>query len=143
MSQSLPPLLLAMIEDSDCPNGILSDALQEYCSEWMEGDKLAIVYVVTGETGEYSSWMTWNVSAYLDERAARARADELNKWCADRSIQHLPNEQERARRDQMFGELNWWAYHMEIEKSGCPLDPKFHCDSNGTIYSVVEIPLKG
>lgn len=105
--------LTALIRNPDTPTYVLRDAVRE------EEPTVASVFVVSGETGEYSDKRSWAVAAYLERVQAEAVADRLNQWCSR----------------QRCG----WAGegYCDRPKGKPPDDPHFECDtSTGTGYVV-------
>lgn len=82
------------------------------------------VYVVCGETGEYSNAKVWYVRSFLSPEPANAFRDRLNKWCEERGLHN-----EGLGRDFR-------------EHGKPPEDPHFCCDYTGTSYGILEIPLE-
>lgn len=76
-----------------------------------------MIYVVIGQTGEYSGHQLWHVKACRYKASADRLAAELNQWCVDNG-----------------------ADNGLINIRDCPLDPQFQCDYTGTEYGVIEIP---
>lgn len=86
------------------------------------------VYVVCGETGEYSDRQTWTTAAFLDETQAQSFCDKLNGWCAEN--RRLATARSYAENSIVGGDIV------------CPHDPNFQCYYTGTSYSVDTIPLR-
>lgn len=118
--------LLAMLNNSETPNYALHDKLQE------EGLELTEVYVVTGQTGEFSDWHTWHVAAFLFEEQAQELCDKLENWCRDNKC-HCSTPRREITAARVAEEIP--------EK--CPFDPNFLYYSDGVGYTVETIPLKG
>ncbi len=114
--------ITALLRNPETPDHMLRDALQE------EGWDVAKVYVVVGETDEYSDRQTWTVAAYLAEEQAETEAARLNMWCRENHV-HITNRayalRSRNRTDQ--------------KPSG---DPGFQCDYTGTEYTVDAVELR-
>lgn len=120
----LPLDLLEMLNNPDTPNFAIKDALEE------RGINVAEVYIVVGQTGEYSRYRGWYIAAYLDNDTAIQCRDKLNTWCKENNCA-----------DNQYGN---WHYLSEVERHKiCPLDPSFNSDYNGTLYTVISIELKG
>lgn len=47
------------------------------------------IYLVRGESGEYDSWVSWNVKAFASSRKANAFARKLRKIVNDEKPIHL------------------------------------------------------
>lgn len=72
------------------------------------------VWVVVGETGEYSDYSEWNVAAFTDERQAEAFKDACQR------------EAEKVN-----------GKHCEIRNGfRHAYDTQFHCEYSGTSYRV-------
>lgn len=86
------------------------------------------VYVVMGETGEYSDRSDWPVRAFLNEGIAQALINQLDEWLRV----HGFDMGERA--------------HINLERRHplptCELDPSFACDYTGTRYYLLTIELE-
>lgn len=93
------------------------------------------VYIVRGETGEYSDWQCWDVAAYTSKEdaeyhAAQAQkaAEELSHWicpdCGFKYAYHL-----------------WPCAYEECLRPPNPHDLDCRIDYTGTGYHVVTIPL--
>lgn len=82
-----------------------------------------LVYVVMGETGEYSDHREWPVSAYLHEDEAKEIVLALHVWLRE-------NEADRTN------------YRYAETRPACPLDPNFETDYTGTRYYVMPVPLR-
>lgn len=78
------------------------------------------VYLVMGETGDYSAHVTWPVRTFAKRRAAK----RFCKVC-----------QKEANR------CNWRRW-MLVDRFKHSLDPDFKCEAGGTLYSVVKIPFE-
>ena len=78
-----------------------------------------MIYLVVGQTGEYSDYQEWNVRAFHDKVSAQALCGNLNEWCREKNL-HEANKD--------------WS------RITCPLDPHFQCDYSGTKYIVAEVP---
>lgn len=78
-----------------------------------------VVYVVVGETGEYSDFHTWDVVSYADRSQAEfhlAALQEVTKGCED------------------------WDYDRQSEFK-TTLDPFVDMDYNGVTYSIEVIKM--
>ncbi len=87
---------------------------------------MAKVYIVMGDTGEWSDHREWPVVAYLDEQKATDRVTALDTWLVENKVSRnhsdvLPYEE----RDRLKN----------------PLDPNFQADYTGTRYSAMEVEL--
>jgi hypothetical protein len=81
------------------------------------------VYVLFGDTGEYSDHVDWVVRGYRDKAQADADCEMLNKLAE--GIENLPwAERDAAVRERLGGH-----------------DAQARVDYTGLIYSVVEIPV--
>jgi hypothetical protein len=87
-----------------------------------------MVYVVAGNTGEYSDSRTWHVRAFTDKAQAEALCKRLNDWCKEKGVNG---------REYDGGTINYYEFKEKpIEDSG------FDLDYTGTDYGVLEIPLE-
>lgn len=117
-------LIRAMIDSGDCPPQILEDCIRDH-----NGGELVNVFVVSGESGDYSGTRVWLVSVYLTQEPARQLVNHLNAWLL--SVDLLKDGECRYRR-------------MPHPRPSPPEDPNFEYDNSyGTKYSYSEIPLKG
>lgn len=87
-----------------------------------------MVYVVSGETGEYSDSRTWHVRAFHDKAQAEALCKLLNDWCKEKGVER------KSYKDP--GIKTWEFEEKPVE------DPNFDLSYNGTDYGVLEIPLE-
>ena len=85
------------------------------------------VFVVMGQTGEYSDRYEWPVAGFLDESAAQARVRALDEWL-------------RLHRLHMDDAVHV-SYDRRIHKTQNPLDPDCSIDYTGTRYYVLSVPL--
>ena len=72
------------------------------------------IYIVTGSSGEYDSWRTWNVVAYLDR---------------DKAIEHAENAERRSKEILSQSESpydqcckNEFDPHMQMDYTGAAYD---------------------
>lgn len=79
------------------------------------------VFLVTGETGEYSDHSEWTVAAYITRKEAQKHVDLCEKWYNDE--------------DALSKRYN-------TPRLNCPYDPDFMCDYTGTTWRIHEIPLR-
>lgn len=88
------------------------------------------IYLIVGETGEYSSRREWYVCAFRDKDAAEAFAQS----CRDFVAEHLePRSQ---------GGCNFYeSRHTGCEHEGGP-DPQIEVSYTGTSYTVAEVELR-
>lgn len=84
------------------------------------------VYVVMGDTGEYSDRTEWSVSAYLDESKAAAHVARLDAWL-------IENKVSRNHADVLVYE--------DRDKLRTPDDPHFTSDYTGTRYLIMAVEL--
>lgn len=86
------------------------------------------VYVVLGNTGEYSDHRTWLVKAFTTEEAAKEHVRKALEWARSVGV---------SRRE-------WCAISWEkrdaIRKSN-PFDPNMEWDYTGTDYTYTEVEL--
>ena len=90
------------------------------------------IWIVVGQTGEYSDRTEWMVGAYRSEAAAQVRVVELS-----RLIQHAP-------RSNIVNEFDKWEDRRErvaFIRSHPDGDPSYQEDYTGTAYypSVCEL----
>ena len=83
------------------------------------------VYIVMGQTGEYSDLNEWPVAAFHSEAKAAERVAELDVWL-------------RVNKFHSDGQVEWsWS---ELERIGKPqFDPNFTCDYTGTNYYLIAV----
>lgn len=84
------------------------------------------VYIVSGNTGEYSDYRSWEVGAFMSREKADAECARLNQWCKDNSLHRSQEKRLNPKRDDFKPEA----------------DARFQCDYNGTEYVVVEVELR-
>ena len=84
------------------------------------------IYVIEGQTGEYSDSQHWLVAAYTDRSRAEAEVVRLTM---------LAKVAERFMGDSDSEE---WRVAKGAAKAA---DPQFQCDFSGTIYSVLPLNL--
>lgn len=85
------------------------------------------VYIVRGDTGEYSDFQMWDVAAFHSEDNAKALAARLNGWL---TLNKLHRDQNNA-----------GGYRSSREEKP-PEDPGFQCDYTGAKYEVWSIEVK-
>lgn len=86
------------------------------------------VYLIEGETGEYSDHSTWVVCASLDKPVAEAYLKHLHK-----NLRRLGlDEQERL---ASSNNSEWNSRVAEMTA----LDPQFRCDYTGSNYCMFEV----
>lgn len=124
----LPYQIVQLLRNPEVPNGVIADAIQDFC----EGGKVATVYAVVGQRGEYSDWKTWTVAAFLDGRKAAEFRSQLQEE-ADK-IQKLYDE---------WGDSNNWETTDRKAEEFQKTDPGYGISGYETRYDVVEIPLRG
>jgi hypothetical protein len=89
------------------------------------------IYIVEGETGEYSDRSSWLVSTHLSLASASKRMDFLNKQLEDRDLDMYNkaiDTMDRERFDLLSSEME-------------AFDSQFRCDYTGARYSIVQAPL--
>lgn len=87
---------------------------------------MANVYIVQGETGEYSDRTEWAVAAYLHEDDAKEHVRALDAWLGERK--------------QRYNCAHVCLDRRRLPK--CTLDPHFQCDYTGTRYYYYAVELK-
>jgi hypothetical protein len=112
--------VVALLRNPETPDEVLYDAVLE-----MRCD-VAKVYVVSGNCGSYSDYISWTVAAFLNEDSAKAECEKLNSWCKENKVH----------REQGSIDYDWY------NKPKNPLDHNFQCDYTGTEYVVEAIQLK-
>ena len=83
------------------------------------------IYIVYGNTGEYSDRREWTVAAYADEAMAREHAELAMRWY-----------QENDAFEQSRKESDWQ------QKNPNPYDPYMSIDYTGTDWTVGEVELR-
>ena len=78
------------------------------------------IWVVYGQTGEYSDRSEWNIAAYLREEDAKAHADAATAWYQDNNV--MANR------------------HQERKESN-PFDPSMRVDYTGTEWNIYPVDL--
>lgn len=96
------------------------------------------VYIVCGDTGEYSDFQQWMVEAYLSEDAAKARVIELEQLILAQGFTKIEDEGEI----RMAQPKNWRWFDGD-EKIENAIGCEFHCDYNGMRWYYMAVPLKG
>ena len=79
------------------------------------------VYIVCGDTGEYSDHCAWYLKAFTGKAEADALCARLNAWCKERGYDVKASEYNDQKPEE---------------------DPQFRADYTGTAYSVMELPLE-
>ena len=87
------------------------------------------IYVIEGQTGEYSDSQHWLVAAYTDRSRAEAEVVRLTM---------LAKVAERFAGGRWLGSGEW---HV-AESAAKAVDPQFKCDYTGTTYSVMALDLR-
>ena len=72
-------------------------------------------YIITAESGEYSSWTKWNVGVFLDKKACDEYLKKLEKFLIDNDIPNV-------------------CYLHAIKPSSCFIDSTL--EKNWTSYGV-------
>lgn len=80
------------------------------------------IFIVVGQTGEYSDRIDWFVAAFPTRAEAEEYEDKLTKWTTKHGINRNQND----------------AYSKHDLK--CPLDPSMQCEYTGVDYYVAEVP---
>ena len=84
------------------------------------------IFVVFGQTGEYSDYREWPVKAFVCE-------EKTKKFMED-----VTAEYKRLRDKYSKGRYDSWSYRVEeVER----LDPKMETDYTGTTYHYFEMEL--
>lgn len=96
------------------------------------------VFIVFGQTGEYSDHVDWPVKGFTD----KARAESFEFECT-KAAKVWKEERDRRRSDPDFD----WSYvggqqELKDEKAAVPGDPSFRCDYTGTDYYTVEVEVE-
>jgi hypothetical protein len=81
------------------------------------------MYLVCGETGEYSDHSDWPVEVFATEAQALAKAAELNAWCKANGVDGKC--------------LGRWEQVQALQATAP--DKSFFCDYTGTSYFVVPV----
>jgi 1,2-phenylacetyl-CoA epoxidase catalytic subunit len=80
------------------------------------------LYLITGETGEYSDYDNWNVSITDSEDVAKEFVESMNE------------------ETKQVGNLSWGERDEIVERLSSK-DPKIRIDYTGTTYSYEEFEL--
>lgn len=109
--------LMALLRNPETPTYALRDAVAE------EEGTVASVWVVVGETSDFSDKITWTVTAYLEESQAEACCKRLNDWCKANGCQNRGKS---------------------VLPPTKPVDdPNFCCDPyTGTSYAIEQVVLR-
>jgi hypothetical protein len=83
------------------------------------------VFVVVGNTGEYSDRTDWYVVAYRTEELAQAHVELAKKWYLENGGRELYKPS--------------WGNRDKIKN---PFDPNMQVDYTGTDWTVVEVELR-
>jgi hypothetical protein len=86
------------------------------------------VFVVMGETGEYSDREDWAVRAFGSQAEAEALVRALDEWLNEHHVS-------RNYGGQIDSDLRYGAGRLL-----CPLDPLFQLDYTGTRYYIITVP---
>lgn len=119
----LSDAMLNMLRNPETPTYVLRDALRE------EECPVHTIYVVSGNTGEYSNKRSWTVAAFLCEQQAIAFVERLHKWVEDNGFKDTTPE-------------DYWEQKYDGTGIKPPDDPKFDADYNGVWYNIWNVPLK-
>ena len=84
------------------------------------------IYIVIGNTGEYSDFRQWNVCAYMSEKSARARVTELDmlmksigaKWDQDGCVEAMRNNERGDRSFEIDYTGTTYYYNVVELKDG-------------------------
>lgn len=79
------------------------------------------VFIVFGQTGEYSDHSNWAVKGFVDKTRAEAFELAATKWAHEAKSR---------------------VGRYEPIKEPSPYDPKFRCDYTGTDYFTVEVEIE-
>ena len=105
------------------------DGFGQVCS----GDrrmKLKTIYVVEGQTGEYSDHCKWPVRAFVSEKRAKRFVEEVSQ-----------EYRKLKQRYYVDGGPAGWYFKMKDAEEQNPLDPNMQTDYTGTTYSYYPIEL--
>lgn len=94
------------------------------------------VYIVFGQTGEYSNHSDWPVRGFL----VRELAERFEFGCAKWAYEHSERIDEHEECDDCYSEKSNGRKCPDTEKS--PHDPKYRRDYTGTDYFVVEVEVE-
>ncbi len=86
----------------------------------------AKVYIVIGDTGEYSDRTEWPVIAYMDENKAVAHVARLDTWLVENKV------------SRNHGDV---LSYEERDNLKTPDDPHFSSDYTGTRYCVMAVDI--
>lgn len=93
------------------------------------------VFVIFGETGEYSDHQAWTVEAWSTREQAEARVAEIRRTLVEAGFSE-PDEEEYQTN------LSRHLERLAQAKAACG-DSKLECQYIGTRYLIEEIPLRG
>lgn len=93
------------------------------------------VFIVCGDTGEYSDYRQWMVEAYMSEDAARARVLELEQLLLAQGFTKRAGEKYMDRPDD-------WDWCDGEEKIGDSIGVHFSCDSTGMRWYYDAVPIR-
>lgn len=91
------------------------------------------MFIVFGQTGEYSDHSDWPVKGFT----ARERAEAFEFECTKAA--KAWKETDTARQNEPG--YDWCAAH-DAMKTAVPGDPNFRCDYTGTDYYTVEVEVE-
>lgn len=88
---------------------------------------MTIIYVVEGQTGEYSDNRNWPVRAFISEKRAKDFVIKLSDEYRKMRIK--------------YGGGDYWYHYWDSEKDPNPLDPDMLVDYVGVEYSYYSVEL--
>lgn len=92
------------------------------------------VFIVCGDTGEYSDYRQWMVEAYTDEDKAKARVMELEQLLLAQGF--------TKGNGGMMERPEKWDYSDSDTKVGDTIGVHFSCDYAGMRWYYEPVPLK-
>jgi len=87
------------------------------------------VYIVTGQTGEYSDHQSWDVAAYTDEKQAQKHVQLLETMCREHNV------------SEAHAKSGLFRWEDMVKPFFSELDPGFCVDYTGTWYVVNDVQL--
>lgn len=87
-----------------------------------------VIFLVSGETGDYSDHQDWRVRAFVSRELAEQFCEQVNSWLVLNKVHRT-----KTHDDDRLG-------YKEREALKCPFDNAFSCDYTGTSYFIEEVP---
>ena len=99
------------------------------------------IWLVTGNTGEYSDHKTWTVAAFTTEALAQSEADRMQALVIPFNERYA-HALSRRDRDTPQANSEWYQLYREKEDFKVPGDPQFRMAYTGTEYCVEMVELR-